>query len=238
MAVCTAYVHFWPKATSRFADQSLPFCGCLLAPCLSAMHFRTNSARFRFAMFCCFACVMHSCRSCRRNTGPLKAGEAGAAVWAMMSAVNRTSARTTSRYRIVDACKEDRSSILVNHCAHAECSEYAGRGRVTQNFDPSHGRLSGVGTFCFGHAGDVVVQLCWSIPHQFQERQGLFYLAWLLLSLASTSAPDCDTALLEMRRGLSAFGPKQTSTCTAHVRFRGWSRRHLLRKFAFAVAIG
>jgi len=33
------------------------------------------------------------------------------------------------------------------------------------------------------------------------------YLAWLFLSLASTSAPDCDTASLEMRRGLSAFGP-------------------------------
>jgi len=56
---------------------------------------------------------MHSCRSCRRNARPLKAGEAGAAVCAMMSVVNRTSARTTSRYRIVDAYKEDRSSILV-----------------------------------------------------------------------------------------------------------------------------
>ena len=39
-----------------FFSELPPF----LAPCLSAMHFRTNSARFRFAMFCCLACVMHS----------------------------------------------------------------------------------------------------------------------------------------------------------------------------------
>jgi transposase len=52
----------WFGSQSGLCGQSLLFSELppFLAPCLSAMHFRTNSARFRFAMFCCLACVMHS----------------------------------------------------------------------------------------------------------------------------------------------------------------------------------
>jgi len=57
-------------------------------------------------------------------------------------------------------------------------------------------------------AGMPAMLLC-SCANQYRisskSDKDFIYLAWLLLSLASTSAPDCDTASLEMRRGLSAF---------------------------------
>ena len=46
-----------------------------LSPCLSAMHFRTNSARFRLAIFCWTDCVVHTWRSCLRNPRAVGAGE-------------------------------------------------------------------------------------------------------------------------------------------------------------------
>src|SRR5215831_7431327 len=73
-------------------------------------------------------------------------------------------------------------------------------------------------------AGMPAMLLC-SCANQYRisskSDKDFIYLAWLLLSLASTSAPDCDSASLEMRRGSSAFGPKQTSRKTQSMSLLG-----------------
>jgi hypothetical protein len=94
----------WKFSNATLATDYLAF----LAPCRSAMQFRTNSARFRLATFCCTDWSVQNTRSCFRSIELLIAG---IAVWAMTSglpanisirkASNKTGKRRIAALRVM-----------------------------------------------------------------------------------------------------------------------------------------
>src|SRR4029077_6234010 len=96
---------FW----RAFQLRAFYFVVARLDACRSAIHCRTVSARFRLAMFCWTACLVHSSRSCLRNARALIAGgvvETDCAVCAIgVSQTKRSMAReigkNISEYRII-----------------------------------------------------------------------------------------------------------------------------------------